>query len=163
VPRKKPETSGDPLHSMAKKSAKSPRRAPAIHYSKEVASRICEHIARGRSLRSFCEQKDTPAIGSVYRWLAENEAFRDQYARAREDQADSYADEIIDIADSEPDPNKARVRIDARKWVASKLKPKKYGDKLGISGDGDGGPLQQSIKISWMTAEEAKERRGWAS
>ena len=138
------------------------KRAPCVWYSEEIALKICEHIALGRSLRSFCEQPDAPALGSVHRWLADNPTFREQYARAREDQADSYADQIIDIADREPDSNKARVRIDARKWVASKLKPKKYGDKLGLSGDGDGAPIQHSIRISWMTESEARENRGWA-
>ena len=45
-------------------------------------------------------------------------------------QADHYADEIIEIVDTETDPVRARVRMDGRKWVASKLAPKKYGDKL---------------------------------
>jgi hypothetical protein len=51
--------------------------------------------------------------------------------RAREDQADTLADEILDIADdSSLDPSDRRVKIDARKWIASKLKPKTYGDKV---------------------------------
>ena len=58
-----------------------------------------------------------------------------QYARARDQQAATYADDIVNIADTEQDPNKARVRIDARKWHASKLAPKKYGEKLELAGD----------------------------
>jgi hypothetical protein len=50
--------------------------------------------------------------------------------RARAVQADHYADEIIEIVDTEKDPARARVRTDARKWVTSKLAPRKYGDKL---------------------------------
>jgi hypothetical protein len=47
-----------------------------------------------------------------------------QYARAREEQAETLVGEIIEIADLEPDTNRARVRIDARKWYASKVLPK---------------------------------------
>jgi hypothetical protein len=132
-----------------------------VRYSDELANEICAWIADGKSLRAFCRQPKTPDVVNVYRWLAKNEEFRDQYARAREDQADSHADQIIEIADTEEDPNKARIRIDARKWVASKLKPKKYGDKLGLSGDGDGAPIQHQVGVQWMTEQQAKDR-GWA-
>jgi hypothetical protein len=50
--------------------------------------------------------------------------------RAREAQAEHYADEIIEIVDTDPDPVRARIRMDARKWVSSKLAPRKYGDKI---------------------------------
>jgi hypothetical protein len=75
-----------------------------------------------------------PDRETVRRWRRENEEFRGQYARARVDQADSLAEEIVAIADTEKDPAKARVRIDARKWYASKLNPKTYGDKLELGG-----------------------------
>jgi hypothetical protein len=69
-----------------------------------------------------------PGFATVKRWLSENADFQAQYARAREEQADFYADEIIQIADTCTDTNKARLQIDARKWKASKLAPKKYGN-----------------------------------
>jgi hypothetical protein len=97
-------------------------------FSDKLADRICERIANGESLRSICADKNEPGKRTVMTWLSSNEAFRHQYARAREDQADHYADEIIEIADNEADTNRARVRIDARKWKASKLAPKRYGD-----------------------------------
>ena len=77
-----------------------------------------------------------PSKPAVLDWLNEDPSFATQYARAREDQADFYADEIIEIADTEADSSKARNRIDARKWKASKLQPKKYGDKLDLSHSG---------------------------
>lgn len=88
-----------------------------------------------------------PSITTVMKWLAENEKFAEQYARARLAQQDTYADEITFIADTEPDPKRARVRIDARKWHASKLAPKKYGDKITqeLTGE-DGGALQIVVK-----------------
>lgn len=135
------------------------QRAPKVPFDEELAIEICEHIALGKSLRSFCRIEGNPAVGSVYRWLSEYPEFRDHYARAREDQADSYADEIIDIADEEEDPVKARVRIDARKWVSSKLKPKKYGDRVQLAGE-QGNPIQHNVGVSWMTEAQAKAR-GW--
>ena len=91
---------------------------------------ICELLVNGSSLRTICSAPDMPAISTVMKWLNDYPDFSEQYARARELQQDTYADEIIHIADNEPDTMKARVRIDARKWHASKLHYRKYGDKL---------------------------------
>jgi hypothetical protein len=71
-----------------------------------------------------------PSRRTVYKWLGEHANFMHMYARAREERADLIADEIVTIADTDPDPNRARVRIDARKWWAAKVNPKKYGDKI---------------------------------
>ena len=78
-----------------------------------------------------------PNRSSVHKWLAENKDFSDQYARAKDNQADTLADELIYIADNAEDVQKARLQVDTRKWVASKLKPKKYGDKLDMTSGGD--------------------------
>jgi hypothetical protein len=103
-----------------------------VKYSEDIANKICNHLAEGNSLRSITQVDGMPSLEAVRLWLRTKEDFLAQYMRAREEQADHYADEIIDIADTEEDPNIARVRIDARKWVAAKLKPKRYGDKLDI-------------------------------
>lgn len=103
-------------------------------YSQETVDKICELIARGMSLRAICVSADMPAGGTVHRWLAEHQDFQEQYARAREEQADHFAEEIIEIADSveaeSAAVSKAKLQIDARKWAASKIAPKKYGDKV---------------------------------
>jgi len=106
-------------------------------------------------LRTICEDEATPGRSTVYRWLLEVAEFRDLYARAREDQADTLADEIVAIADEPPvivtsgDGEEVevaldsaaiarqRLRIDARKWVASKLKPKRYGEKIDLEHGSD--------------------------
>ncbi|HFB4648218.1 TPA: hypothetical protein ACE76W_002121, partial [Neisseria gonorrhoeae] len=102
-------------------------------YTKDMADKICEKIANGRSLRSICAEDGVPPMKTIYRWLEANEEFRHQYARAREKQADYFAEEIIEIADSAQAESaavsKAKLQIDARKWAASKIAPKKYGDK----------------------------------
>jgi hypothetical protein len=114
-------------------------------FSPEIADTICEQLAEGHSLRRICATKDLPHIATVFRWLEQNAAFREQYARARELQADTLADEILDIADDgrndkTVDENgievidhdviaRSRLRVDARKWIASKLKPKVYSER----------------------------------
>ncbi len=111
---------------------------------------VCARIAGGESLRFICEDKDLPDRDTINRWLnADNDgALCSQYARAREEQADFYADEIITIADDESLLSEdRRIRIDARKWVASKLKPKRYGDKLALGGADDLPAIQRQHEM----------------
>ena len=107
-------------------------------FTQEIADEICEHIAQGKSVRWICSDEKMPGQTTVYRWLRENDEFRQQYTHARELQAEYYADEIIEIADEakNEDAQVARLRVDARKWKASKLAPKKYGDKLDLNHSG---------------------------
>lgn len=114
-------------------------------YTKAIADEICERLSEGESLRAICLGNDMPNKATVFRWLAGDEAFRDQYARAREAQADVLVDEMIDIADGKhggEDVQRDRLSIDARKWAASKLKPKTYGDKVKhVGGDEGDNPI----------------------
>lgn len=102
----------------------------ATKKSPALLAEICERIAKGESLRSICAGEGMPAASTVCLWTTEDEAFGEQYARAQEARAQHYAEEIVAIADEEKAPDDRRVRIDARKWVASKLLPKRYGDKI---------------------------------
>ena len=121
---------------MAK--AKRPIGRPSS-YSKETADKICDQIARGMSLRAICLSDDMPATSTVCLWLSKDPEFSEQYARAREEQADTFVGQIIDIADNVPPDSaevaKAKLQIDTRKWIAAKLAPKKYGDRLELGGD----------------------------
>lgn len=107
-----------------------------------LADEICERIANGESLRSICKDDYMPDASSVYRWLDVYEDFREQYAHARAKQADTYADQIVMIADTADDHNKARLQIDARKWVAAKLLPKKYGERTTTTHEGGDKPVE---------------------
>jgi len=104
-------------------------------YTIEKAAEICARMllrdeeGRLMSLRKICQADDMPSESTVYLWIARNPAFSEMYARAKEERAHMAAEDIIEIADTEGDPNKARVRIDARKWYASKLNAKHYGEK----------------------------------
>jgi hypothetical protein len=100
-----------------------------IVYSLTLAAKMCELIGGGLALKEVCELPGMPGRTTAYKWLALHDDFANMYARAREERADLVADEVIGIADTDPDPARARVRIDARKWWAAKVNPKKYGDK----------------------------------
>ncbi len=109
-------------------------------YSEALVDTICEQIAMGRSLVKICGELDL-SYSQVMVWLQKYTDFAERYARARQDQADWYADEIISVIDNaKSDRNeieRAKIKIEALKWVASKLKPKKYGDKLDLTSNGD--------------------------
>jgi hypothetical protein len=105
---------------------------PSIKTDEKLETILTE-IVEGKSLREICMADGMPTVATVFKWLSEDTVFSEKYTRAREAQQDTYADEITFIADTEPDPQKARVRIDARKWHASKLAPKKYGDKVDLT------------------------------
>lgn len=131
-------------------------------FSQETASAICERLAGGESLRAICDDEAMPGQSTVFRWLAANDGFREQYAHAREAQAELLADQIVEIADdsandyedTENGPRlnqeavaRSRLRVEARKWVASKLKPKVYGERQQITGPDDG-PLRLEIAFA---------------
>lgn len=117
-------------------------------YNDAIAEHICSEIASGRSLRSVCRDDGMPDKATVFRWLSKHETFRDQYARAQEDRTAALAEDIIEIADegNAEDVQRARLRIDARKWLMSKMAPKKYGDKITAEHTGEGGgPVEMII------------------
>jgi histidinol phosphatase-like PHP family hydrolase len=123
-------------------------------FDQTVADTICSRLANGEGLRTICKTEGMPDPRTIYRWLEDNEPFRQQYARSRELQADTLFDEILEIADDaqndwverehfqgddkSPQLNgeavaRARLRIDSRKWMAGKLRPKKYGETVDIN------------------------------
>lgn len=129
-------------------------------YTPEIGDDICERLANGESLRRICLTPNYPRQATVFRWLAANEQFREQYRVAREAQADTLADEIIDIADGkkalyeglEPDVQRDKLSVHARQWVASKLKAKVYGDKQLIGSDPDN-PLPTGIEVTFRGSQ----------
>lgn len=121
-------------------------------FNQHTADIICIMLAEGMSLRQILREDKTgtmPAQSTVYEWLIRHPSFAEQYARAREEQADTNADEIIAIADEMPPEYTdkegrttldmtylawQKQRMEARKWTAAKLKPKKYGDRMAVEG-----------------------------
>lgn len=135
--------------------------APASDFNDDIAATICERLADGESLRSICRDETMPSKSSVFKWLGLNKSFADQYARAMEARADSHADDLVDIADNPLlDANDKRVRIDARKWVAAKLRPKVYGEKQLLGSDPDNPlPSAPMIDLTKVSDEALKVLR----
>ena len=143
---------------------KKPGAAPVgrpTDYSPELINEICDRIATGEPLVRICREESMPNVVTVYRWLNKYPEFSNLYAKAKDASADTLAEEIQDIADQMPmertDGNGntqfdgayiqwMKLRVDARKWVASKLKPRKYGDRLTHAGDADN-PIKSETTI----------------
>jgi hypothetical protein len=117
-------------------------------YTPELGALICERMASGETLQAICREPGMPDISTIYRWAEAHEDFRASHARARIRQADAFVDGITDICDTEEDPARARVRMDARKWVASKMIPERYGDRTNMQLTGaDGGAPKFVVEI----------------
>lgn len=142
-------------------------------FTPELAEQICELLAIGKPSREVCKEVGI-ADSALYRWLQKDGKFQEQYARARERQADFYVNEIIEIADelqieatykgedvtldvSSSAVARNRLRVDSRKWIASKLAPKKYGDKLQLGGADDLPPIKTDSTMV-VSADEAYKR-----
>lgn len=136
------------------KDAQAPKRpvgAPST-YTLELAIAICEQVADGRPLISICQQEGMPNRATVRDWRLRHPEFDAMYTRAREEFADSLVDELLELADksrmgvkTKMGPNgeevttgdmveRARIQIDTRKWLAAKILPKKYGEKIEVDG-----------------------------
>ena len=105
---------------------------------KDIQDRVCRGSAAGLSVSKCCAQDGMVTKETVFQWLMDDEAFSDQYARAREARADARSDRIDDLAEEVKlgtlDHHAARVIIDAEKWQAGKENSKRYGDKLDLNG-----------------------------
>lgn len=129
-------------------------------FDADVAWEVCERSARGEPLTKICKDERIPSYETIYKWLREEPEFAEDYARAREDSAESGYFEIMDIErdliDGKIDAGTARVAIDSIKWRIGKMKPKVYGDRLTLAGDEDA-PLHHQVTA--QVAALSVERR----
>jgi hypothetical protein len=139
-------------------------------YTLELAESFCAELACGRPMKEICADPGMPDARTIFRWLNQHEEFQRLYGIARAAACDAMAAEILEIADDtssdwieEPSKSgngrvrradnavvqRARLRIESRKWLLSKLKPEKYGDvqQTQLTGPG-GGPLQIERSLS---------------
>ena len=153
------------------KPQKASKQGRPSKYTQRLVDTICDRIGKGESLVSICKSVGMPTRSMVFRWLEKTPEFRDRYARAREIQAETLVDEIVSIADDsgndvEIDRDgkeitnhevvaRARLRVDARKWVASKLRPKVYGDKIETE---HSGTVRFELSAPWL--EKIVQERG---
>ena len=142
------------------------RGRPAFQWNDAVEEDILAGIVAGKSIREIVMEggEGFPSADTIYRHIAADVNFCDKYTRARELQQDTYAEEIIAIADGVhpmfvgKEPEEKRLAIEARKWVMGKLKPKKYNDqviKMEVTGK-DGAPLipTKTIDVASLTDEQ---------
>lgn len=129
---------------------------PAAIDPESVMPQILELIATTHgSLESICNSNpEFPSARTVYRWLDSNESLCQRYARAKAAQLQILADELVELADTDrickkrtikadgseevvilDQVERTKLQIDTRKWLLSKLDPKKYGDRLEHSGE----------------------------
>lgn len=122
-------------------------------YTEEKANTILGMMVEGMSLRKICAADDMPDMSTVYRWLSKHKEFSNNYAKAQQDRTTAFAEELLEIADQFDNLadkldvehiQRAKLRIDTRKWIMSKMDPKRFGDKVeqtiqGPAGD-DGKP-----------------------
>ena len=149
-------------------------------YTLDLADVICSRLACGESMRSVSRDEAMPALSTLFKWIREDEAFSEQYVKAKEESADALVEEMLDIADNGTNDymeslgqdgeclgyklngefvQRSKLRVDVRKWAASKLKPKKYGERAqvdNISSDGSMTP-KASIDASGLSIETLKE------
>lgn len=138
----------------------------------ELINTICEEMAKGRSLRSVLRDEGMPDRTTFFKWIEGNEERINQYVGAREARAASIFEDILNIADSQEGDiitledgkeiinhdviQRARLRVDTRKWMLGKMQPKKYGEKLDLSSS-DGTMTPKTEIITTLTQEQLKE------
>ena len=128
------------------------------NYTRELADSICARMSEGESLRSICRSPGLPSEGTVRGWAVRDvDGFGERYRAARSLLVEYWADQILDIAD-EPDldPRDRQIRVHTRQWLMSKLSPRRFGNKLELSGDPEQ-PLQimhKQISLDSLTDQQ---------
>jgi len=121
-----------------------------ITYAPDLAAKFCAAIADGNTIRTVCKMKGMPSKATVFRWLRDHPDFAKMYEVATDERADTMIDEIVEIADScKTDADairKAKLRIHARVEQAQRMKPRKYGNQLQLTGEG-GGPVEAKTSL----------------
>lgn len=132
---------------MRKKNAVKRTRKTNVKFSIKLAEELCLKISTtSKGLKKICEEPGMPTLRTVFNWLkTDKEGFLKMYHEAKQRQGYLYDEEIIEIADNSANDDKPfvginyihrdRLRIEARKWLASKLHPKRYGNKVEIAAD----------------------------
>lgn len=146
---------------MAKKDAPKRPKGRQSTFTQEKADAVCAALKQGMTLREACRQTGMPPAPTVQEWIQKNEAFAEQYARAREIGYHAMADEIVEISDDGSNDwmvrkqgndevevvnhehiSRSRLRVDTRRWLLSKALPKIYGDRVTTTVEGGDKPLE---------------------
>jgi hypothetical protein len=128
-------------------------------YNADIAKRICELVAGTTlTLHQVARELGLGHGGVILAWAHRYEEFGQHYARAREDQMQLRADELLEIADDRSNDwvdvetksgrvvrtldhehvKRSEVRIRTRMWLMQRYGPKVFGERLTLRG-ADGG------------------------
>lgn len=142
------------------------RGRPRLPFKKAMGDRICREVSLGKSLRRILKGKGMPSMATVMNWLQDVPQFATQYAHGRRIGMELHIDGLLDLADTANSENAhaVRLRVDTRKWLASKMLPKIYGDRLGfdlpaLSVDEDDTParkIEAARRVAFVMAEGAR-------
>lgn len=144
-------------------------------YTQKLADTICEQLAMGISMRTVSRDESLPAMSTMFKWLRENKEFSEQYEKAKQESTDAMAEDILDIADNGTNDwierenknggtyevvnndviQRSRLRVDTRKWLMAKMKPKKYGDHIDVTSGGE-----RVNPYAGLTIDELKKLAG---
>ena len=129
---------------------KKPNGRPTI-FTEKLAAKICQRIADGESIRAICSDADMPSTTAIFRWIANGkyDGFRQLYESSMQIRLETLGDGLIELADAPIERNAAgaidsaavqmrRLQIETRRWILSKLLPRKYGDRMGLDHQGEG-------------------------
>lgn len=109
-------------------------------YDPDLAATVCDAIADGANFAELIKQRIVPSWSTLFRWTYANDDFREAYERARETRAWKWAEEIVEIADAPAADmaavGAAKLRVEARKWLLSKMLPRQFGDRVGVEVSG---------------------------
>lgn len=139
---------------------------------KDIFKSVCERMTNGEALIDILRSDNMPSRNTFYIWINNDLEKYDMYTRAREERADYLFEQILEIADKQSKDiiiidgeevinhnviQRNRLQIDARKWVASKMNPKKYGDKVDITTDNK--PITpQETSVIFVNARKDKDK-----
>ena len=127
----------------------------------KIFDSICELIINGKSLRTALKENNNLSAQTFFIWLREDDDKSKQYARATTERAELMFEDMFDIADDSTSDytqtesgqifnsehlQRSKLRVDTRKWALSKMMPKKYGDKLDLTTDGE--KIQQQATMT---------------
>jgi hypothetical protein len=169
---------------MAKAAKAKKKTGRPSKYTIKLAAEICRRLMGGESLRTICLDDHMPRRETVFNWLHAHQSFFNQYAQAREAQADTIFDECLDIADDGSNDwmekqtrsggvidvvnhehiSRSKLRVDTRLAMAKRLAPKKYGDRTAMELTGkDGKPIEVEVASSvisriWSENEARKAK-----
>ena len=143
-------------------------------YTKDLAIEICARLAEGEPITKITKDAHMPGQATIYRWLIDNEQFREMYESARKDGAHTLASQIQEIADEKPlevfdeagnrrydsgSISYNKLRMEARKWLAAKYLPRVYGDRQILAGDAEN-PVAHKVSFeAFDTLIETLEAR----